>query len=473
MTIVKKDVNTLLVIELKEKGLSMRVSGFPLDLHFIDDSGHQLVFDVRSFSVFRVRDDIASVLKLMREMSIEDICIELRDAMPVSKIVSTYKYFERMISTGLISSKKLKPKEDPKFSNLVIMMAGGCNMGCSYCFEKDVPIYQNPNLLTQENSDRILTWYFKHMNSSTGHIEFYGGEPLINWPMVKYTIEKAKEMAAQRDISLGMYMITNATRLTTDIAEFLAANQVTVQVSIDGDKDSHDRYRVLKSGRSTYDKVVRGVKNLISADADFNVRATLTKENVEVKNVIDSLKDIGATNISFDVVTSDEEEIKFNSDDWSKFHTSLEDYISSSGDELTPEITRIISYLQNGSQLTFGCGAGKVEVTVAPNGDIYECQRLYKTPYSNISLDIGPDELGSNFLTNVDAKEGCKSCWARYLCGGGCKQQAEVETGTEYPFGPFCKTKKINAEAAIRAHYKQVLAENSPESEVIGELCEA
>ena len=113
------------------------------------------------------------------------------------------------------------------------------------------------------------------------------------------------------------------------------------------------------------------------------------------------------------------------------------------------EVRSMILKICNGQRVFYGCGAGVSEVTVAPDGNIYECQRIYRAPYANVSQDKGPAELNSKFLTMVDDRPICQDCWARYLCGGGCMQQAHVGHGKDDPLPQYCVMKRNLAEAAI------------------------
>ena len=113
------------------------------------------------------------------------------------------------------------------------------------------------------------------------------------------------------------------------------------------------------------------------------------------------------------------------------------------------EMQSMVSRICKQQRFFFGCGGGLNEVTVAPNGDIYECQRMYKKPIANISEDLSPCEASNHFQISVDERSICKDCWARYLCGGGCLHQTEMLTGSTRPYPQFCAMKQNLAEASI------------------------
>lgn len=128
-------------------------------------------------------------------------------------------------------------------------------MGCSYCFEKDVPIYQDRNLLTQEAADSALEWFFKHQEGPRAHIQLYGGEPLLNWQILVRIVEPADEWVLREGKELTKYLITNGTLLNQKRAEFLRDHDVSVQVNVDGDQKTHDTFRVLKNGDPTMHRI--------------------------------------------------------------------------------------------------------------------------------------------------------------------------------------------------------------------------
>lgn len=402
---------------------------FDLDLHIFSKNNLYYAFDVRNFSILRLNYIGSAVLSRMRNSSLESIVEELSGSFSPDLIRAHYLKFFNCIQNKTFSTKPLPLPKRPKFYRLVLMLAGGCNLGCLYCFEKDVPISQNQNLLTLEQAQKTLEWFYRYHEGEKAHIELYGGEPLLNWPVLKYVVENSECWAKQNNIHLTFYMITNGTLLDTDKITYLNKHDVTIQVSVDGDPDTHDSNRVYKSGKPTMATIKPNIDKLIKQGSNFNLRAVLTSKNKNPKMIMSALQSYGAQRVSFEVVATDNPNAQLDKEDWVDFIHMNKQYTSGPIEtwiQLPDEIKKTIIKLCECRRSFFGCGAGLSEVTVAPDGHIYECQRFHRKPYSKILDDRGPVDLNSNFLTAVDDRAVCKDCWSRYVCGGGCMHQAHT-----------------------------------------------
>lgn len=425
---------------------------FPIEVHIFEHEGRYFAFDVRNYGIMKIDASAAAVLSRMRNLSLDAIAEELAPKIPSEMVRAHYLRFLEMIRDGLLSSEPVPRPKRPEFSRLVLMLAGGCNMGCSYCFEKDVPIYQNPNLMTKNRADETLDWFFKHQEGTRAHVQLYGGEALLNWPVLQYVVERMETWAEQNDIELTKYLITNGTLLNPERIAFLKRHGVTIQVSVDGDEETHNRFRTLKSGKPTMDRIKPNIEELSRQEADFNLRAVLTRQNKDPNEVIKGLRTLGSERVSFEVVATDNAEAQFTDKDWTDFNEKYAGFVQSPYTiwrELPDEMQSMIIRICEGKRVFYGCGAGISEVTVAPDGSIYECQRIYRTPYSNISQDKSPTELASTLLTMVDDRPICQDCWARYLCGGGCMHQSHIGHGKDDPLPQYCVMKRNLAQASI------------------------
>lgn len=445
----------------------------PLEVHIFEYENEFFVFDVRNYAILKLDAAGALVLSHMHKLPLDELINALSQTLSKELIRSYYKRFLALVNEGVFSLKPIRKPNTPEFNRLVLMLAGGCNMGCTYCFEKDVPIYQNPNLLSQEKADEILNWFFEHQEGSKAHIQLYGGEALLNWNVLKYVVSKANKWAIENDIDLTKYLITNGTLLKEDRIAFLKDNNVTIQVSVDGDAETHNRFRIFKSGQPTIDRIKPNIEKLNESGADFNLRAVLTRQNKDPQAVIDGLRTYGAEKVSFEVVATDDLNAQFDDKDWDEFNDQYLNFVHNpfiSWAKLPDEMQTMIIRICEGQKVFYGCGAGKSEVTIAPDGNIYECQRIYRKPYSNINEDKSPLELASTFLTMVDERPVCKDCWARYLCGGGCLHQSQVGHGIDDPLPQYCTMKHNLAEASI-VKIHQIRSMNADNNQNLEDKC--
>jgi len=297
-----------------------------LDVHPVVGNNRYYLFDTQNYSIYETD---AVLYELCQQLSSKSLArsidiLEQKFSEEVAKDAAAN--LMAMISNNLLPLRKERgaKKRPYQLTNLVLMLAGGCNLGCNYCFEKDVPIYQKANLLSFDMADKIMAWYFKNHRGNRAHLELYGGEPLLNWKVIKHVIETMDSWSKERTIDFSKFMITNGTMLTPEIATFLAEKNVGVQVSIDGDIDTHDKHRVYKSGKSTWNHVARGIGYLKEADVNFNLRATLTKSSPDPEKLLGDLQKLGTDRVSFSVVSSNDAAVALDENDWEVLNANLQ-----------------------------------------------------------------------------------------------------------------------------------------------------
>ncbi|MCP4611301.1 MAG: SPASM domain-containing protein, partial [Planctomycetes bacterium] len=268
----------------------------------------------------------------------------------------------------------------------------------------------------------------------------------------KFVVKSAETWANTKNIQLTKYLITNGTLLNSERIKYLKEHSVTIQVSADGDAKTHDQFRRFKSGEPSMDSIRPQIEMLNAIGANFNLRAVLTRQNLSPSHVTEGLRSLGATKVSFEVVATDLPEAHLNGQDWSKFNERYAAYLQvpySKWLEMPMELQQTIIRICEARKLFYGCGAGKSEVTIGPDGSIYPCQRMYEKPVSHVDEDLGPKGFDKHFLLPVDDSPVCKECWVRYLCGGGCKHVYHMEGNDGLPIPDYCKMKINIAESAI------------------------
>jgi uncharacterized protein len=424
----------------------------PLEVHVFPHGGAHYAFDVRNYAILKLDAEGAAVLSRMHRLSLEALVAELEGEVPAPRVRAHYLRFLELIRDDILSVEPVPRPRRPPFNRMVLMLAGGCNMGCTYCFEKDVPIYQKPNLMTRERADEILEWFFRHHEGDQAHVQLYGGEALLNWPILQYVVERMEDWAQGKDVHFTKYLITNGTLLDAARIAYLKAHEVAIQVSVDGDAQTHNRFRVFKGGQPTMDRIRPNIEELSRQGANFNLRAVLTRQNRDPRAVTDGLRALAADRVSFEVVATDNADAQFTAEDWEVFNQGYRAFVASSyvsWAQLPDEMQAMIIRICERQRVFYGCGAGLSEVTIAPDGSIYECQRIYREPYSRIAEDRSPAALGSRLLTMVDDRPICRDCWARYLCGGGCMHQSHVGHGSDDPLPEYCTMERDLVEASI------------------------
>ncbi|OJU09056.1 MAG: quinohemoprotein amine dehydrogenase maturation protein [Caulobacterales bacterium 68-7] len=360
-------------------------------------------------------------------------------------------YHARVIVSGAPQPAQpvANPPADFPLSSLVMNITNQCNLACTYCYEFGADKIATPEgkakYMTIETAKQSVDFLFAESSGrGSVHITFFGGETLMNFPLLKEVVLYAHEVAAGQGRSVDFSLTTNATLLTPAIVEFLSEYGIGVTVSMDGPPDLQDKRRVFKNGRGSYARIEPRLRNLIANHRTraITARVTLTEGVTDVKRIYRHLKDeLGFAEVGFAPVTTSGEldyslndaamtsvidQFKELAEEWLEFALRGEMHGFSN-------VSETISELIAGVNKSHPCGAGIGLVGVAPNGDISPCHRFTDSDTHTLGhISTGIDrEKQSDFLTrgHVGAKYDCQTCWARPLCAGGCHHEAFVRYG--------------------------------------------
>ena len=342
---------------------------------------------------------------------------------------------------------------------LVLNLTNQCNLSCQYCYEfgadKLATPDGKPKFMDFETARASVDFLLEQSaGRRTIHVTFFGGETLMNFPLLRrvvcYASEQAREMGRQIDFSLT----TNATLLTPAIIEFLSENRVGVTVSMDGPKDMHDRLRVFVNGRGSYDIIEPKVRALIEnhRTRPITARVTLTSGVTDVVRIFRHLKqDLGFHEVGFAPVTTSPNQLyAINQGGMDRvldqFHVLADEYLEYALRGEMHGFTNVsdtLAELHQGVNKSHPCGAGLGLVGVGPSGDIAPCHRFVDSDahaLGNIATGIDREKQVA-FLSrgHIDSKYDCHTCWARPLCAGGCHHEAFVRYGdTGHPNLHYC-----------------------------------
>jgi uncharacterized protein len=285
-------------------------------------------------------------------------------------------------------------------------------------------------------------------------ITFFGGETLMNFPLLKQVVSYAGAQAAIRGTSIHFSLTTNATLLSSQVIDFLCEHRIGVTVSMDGPKEAHDQLRVFPSGKGSYDVVAPKVRELIQKHRTRPVtaRVTLTSGVTDVLRIFRHLKhDLGFHEVGFAPVTASADRLYAIGESGmdrviAQFHELADEYLDHA---LRGEmhgfsnVSETLAELHQGVNKSHPCGAGLGLVGVGPSGDISPCHRFtgsdaHALGHVSSGIDIAKqrDFLGRG---SIHSKYDCHACWARPLCAGGCHHEAFVRYGdTGHPNLHYC-----------------------------------
>lgn len=369
-------------------------------------------------------------------------------------------YQSRVIVAGDLRPEPLQdaPAEFP-LQTLVLNLTNQCNLSCQYCYEFGADRVATPDgkpkFMDVETAQASVDFLLAQSAGRRAvHITFFGGETLMNFPLLKKVVVYASERAAAQGRSIDFSLTTNATLLTPAIIEFLSENRIGVTVSMDGPADLHDRLRVFANGRGSYDIVEPRVRALIQnhRTRPITARVTLTSGVADVVRIFRHLKnDLGFHEVGFAPVTTSPNRLYAISDRGmdqvlAQFHLLADEYLEYA---LRGEmhgfsnVSDTLSELYQGVNKSHPCGAALGLVGVGPSGDIAPCHRFVDSDTHALGhITTGIDrQKQKDFLQrgHINSKYDCHTCWARPLCAGGCHHEAYVRYGdTGHPNLHYC-----------------------------------
>ncbi|KUO49771.1 MAG: radical SAM protein [Desulfitibacter sp. BRH_c19] len=375
-----------------------------------------------------------------------------------------------LFGVSVHSMKDISNNFDNVIKSLCLNISHDCNLACSYCFAGKGNFGGPKNNMSFEVGKKALDFLIENSgNRPTCEVDFFGGEPLLNWGTVKKLVEYGKEKAALKNKRFRFTLTTNGLLLNPEKEEFLNRENISVVLSIDGRKEIHDKMRPVTSGVGSYDLISPKIKSLVKSrdEQNYYVRGTFTRENMDFTEDVAFLADEGYSEISLEPVVADPlEDYAFKEEDRSQlkdeYKKLVKEYLK------RKELGKPFNFfhfnvdLENGPCLPkriTGCGAGFQYLAVTPEGQLYPCHQFVgKEEYllGDLSRGIVNKELVEKFKQAHIYNKECKVCWARYLCSGGCHANAVNHNGLiEKPYEMGCFLQKVRLEAAIYLFVKK------------------
>ena len=360
---------------------------------------------------------------------------------------------------------ELKAKTNGVVKALCLHIAHTCNLNCEYCFASQGKYHGERAVMSFEVGKRALDFLIE--NSGSRHnleVDFFGGEPLMNFDVVKQLVEYARSVEKQAGKNFRFTLTTNGMLIDDDVIDFANREMSNVVLSLDGRKEIHDRYRVDYAGNGSWEKIVPKFQELVKARGGKNyyMRGTFTHRNPDFLEDIKTMLDLGFTELSMEpVVCGENDPARLTEEDLPIVLKQYEDLAK-----------LMIERDREGKPFTFyhymidlkggpciykrisGCGSGTEYMAVTPWGDLYPCHQFVgdeKFLLGNIWDGVKNTAVREDFFNcNVYAREECKDCWARLYCSGGCAANAYHATGSVrgvYKYG--CELFKKRMECAI------------------------
>ena len=445
-------------------------------VHQYKNNGYNIVLDVNSGAVHIVDDVMYDVIPMFEENTKEEIIQSLESKYnkadveeaweEVKELADDEQLFTKDEYEGYIEQFKTRPTV---VKALCLHIAHDCNLACRYCFAEEGEYHGRRELMSFEVGKAALDFLIANSgNRRNLEVDFFGGEPLMNFDVVKQLVAYGREQEKIHNKNFRFTLTTTGVLLNDDIMEFANKEMGNVVLSIDGRKEVHDYMRPFRKGAGSYELIVPKFQKFADSrnQERYYVRGTFTHNNLDFSEDVLHLADLGFKQISVEpVVAQPTESYALKEEDLPQL---FEEY-----DKLAVEM---IKRHKEGKDFNFfhfmidleggpcvakrlsGCGSGTEYLAVTPWGDFYPCHQFVgneKFLMGNVYDGIKNTELQSEFkCCNVYAKEKCRNCFARFYCSGGCAANSYNFHGSitdAYDIGCELEKKRIECAIMIKA----------------------
>jgi len=466
-------------------------------IHQYKNNGYNIVLDVNSGSVHVVDDVVYDLIPLVEEAleagAGEEDCRKtllsrLSGSYKPEDILDAYEQVMELKEAGMLYAPDIYEnyiidfkKRETVVKALCLHIAHDCNLACKYCFAEEGEYHGRRALMSFEVGKKALDFLVKNSGNRVNlEVDFFGGEPLMNWQVVKDLVAYGRSLEEPYHKKFRFTLTTNGILLNDEVLEFANREMANVVLSIDGRKEIHDLMRPFRGGQGSYDSIVPKFQKVAESRDQMNyyVRGTFTRNNLDFSKDVLHLADLGFKQISVEpVVAAPEDDYALRKEDIAGL---CEEY-----DKLAAEL---LNRKKQGKGVNFfhfmidleggpcvakrlsGCGSGTEYLAVTPWGDLYPCHQFVgKEEFlmGNVDEGITRTDIRDEFKTcNVYAKEKCKSCFAKFYCSGGCAANSynfKGQINDVYDLGCELQRKRIECAIMIKAALADLEGEESNE----------
>ena len=421
-------------------------------IHVVDDVVYDIIPLVESLVEQGVRDADAVRNSLLEGENLPYPVGEISEAVDeVLELVGDETLFAKNIYENYVFDFK---KRHTVVKALCLHIAHDCNLACKYCFAEEGEYHGRRALMSLEAGKKALDFL----------VDFFGGEPLMNWQVVHDLVEYGRSLEEPNNKKFRFTLTTNGVLLNDEILEFANREMANIVLSIDGRKEINDKMRPFRGGQGSYDLIVPKFQKVAESRGQerYYVRGTFTRNNLDFSRDVLHLADLGFQQISVEpVVAGPEDDYAIREED---LPALKEEY-----DRLAAEM---IKRRKEGKAFNFfhfmidleggpcvakrlsGCGSGTEYLAVTPWGDLYPCHQFVgneKFLMGNVEEGVLRSDIRDEFKScNVYAKEKCRKCFAKFYCSGGCAANSYNFHGNindAYDVG--CELERKRVECAI------------------------
>ncbi|MBR5284599.1 MAG: thioether cross-link-forming SCIFF peptide maturase [Clostridia bacterium] len=441
-------------------------------------NGYNIVIDTCSGAVHSVDEVAYDIIEMYKTHSREAIVAEmvaryghLEDVNEaeieeclddVAQLEEEGKLFSKDIYEGMAFDFK---RTNTVIKALCLHVAHTCNLNCEYCFASQGKYHGERAIMSFEVGKRAIDFLVEHSGSRRNlEVDFFGGEPLMNWQVCKDIVAYARSIEKEKNKNFRFTLTTNGVLVDDDVIDFANRECHNVVLSLDGRPHVHDRLRKDYAGKGSYETIVPKFQKFAEAreGKDYYMRGTFTHHNVDFTEDIFHMADLGFTELSMEPVVCDPSDPSALTEEdlpklFEQYEILAKDMLRRKREGKPITFYHYMIDLRNGPCIykrISGCGSGTEYMAVTPWGELFPCHQFVgdeKYSMGNIWDGVTNEAVRDQFKNcNVYARSECKDCWAKLYCSGGCAANAYHATGSIngiYEYG--CQLFKKRMECAV------------------------
>lgn len=454
-------------------------------IHEYQNNGYNIVLDVNSGSVHvvdKLAYDVIGSLETMNpthdkntlksKETYQKLCLSLKGKYNEDELSEVLDAVIKLTEAGQLFTEdtyedyigEVKSRKTV-VKALCLHIAHDCNLACRYCFAEEGEYHGRRALMSFEVGKKALDFLIANSGSRRNlEVDFFGGEPLMNWQVVKALTAYGREQEKLWDKHFRFTLTTNGVLLNDEIQDFVNREMDNVVLSLDGRKEINDKMRPFRNGRGSYDLIVPKFQKLADSrnQEKYYIRGTFTRENLDFSKDVEHFADLGFRQISIEPVVGEETDpYAIQGQDLPKIFKEYDRLSSSIVDrERKGEGYTFFHFmldLEGGPCLAkrlSGCGSGTEYLAVTPWGDFYPCHQFVGNEeflMGNVEEGIvRPDIAGEFRSCSVYSKEKCRNCFAKFYCSGGCMANSYKFHNTIHDtYDISCEMERKRVECAI------------------------
>ena len=454
-------------------------------IHQYINNGFYIVLDVNSGSVHSVDPLLYDAIKLlsgrladMKEpapvprKTAEEVAELLKEKYSADEIQEAFSDIQELIDREELFTADIYKdyvmdfkKRQTVVKALCLHIAHDCNLACRYCFAEEGEYHGRRALMSYEVGKKALDFLIANSGARRNlEVDFFGGEPLMNWEVVKQLVEYGRSQEELHNKKFRFTLTTNGVLLNDEIMEFSNREMSNVVLSLDGRQDVNDRMRPFRNGKGSYDLIVPKFQKLAESrnQEKYYIRGTFTRDNLDFSKDVLHFADLGFEQISIEPVVGED----------SDFYSIKKEDLPQIFEEYDKLAKFLIEREKSGRGFNFfhfmidleggpcvskrlsGCGSGTEYLAVTPWGDFYPCHQFVGQEeflMGNVDEGITKPEIAEEFRgCSVYSKESCRTCFARFYCSGGCMANSYKFHNTIHDtYEVSCEMERKRVECAI------------------------